>query len=104
MKRCLGSPWVAVKKLLQEAQVAIKHAQQQEKIYVSGKPQILLGRQLREEGDDALSVLYKANFPPELYVRGGKLARMRVDEKGTPMIETMSDTILIQRLARIADF
>jgi hypothetical protein len=104
MKRCDAFSWLTFKKLMQEAQTKIKQAQREEKIYVSGRPQIRLGRQLREEGDDALSALYKANIPPEIYIRGGKLARVRLNEKHTPMIETMTDTMLIERLTRVADF
>src|SRR5579859_133483 len=101
MQKCKGFSWIAFKKLLQEAQTTMKRAQARDRAYVSGRPQVLLGRQLREEGDDALSALSKANTPPEIYVRGGKLARVRLDEKASPIIEAMTDTMIIVRLTQI---
>lgn len=34
------------------------------------------------------------NDPPTVFVRGGRLARVRCDERGRPQIETLTDASL----------
>src|SRR5436305_3629480 len=104
MQKDKAFSWSSFKKLLAEAKSAQRKREQEERAYVTGRPQILLGRQEREELDDALSALYKANTTPVMFVQGGKLVRIRRDEKGTPMIEAMTDNMIIDRLIRVADF
>ncbi len=54
-----------------------------------------------EIADDALSALIEANDPPTLFVRAGKLTRVREDENGRPIIEMLSDAHLRERLGRV---
>ena len=71
----------------------------------TGRPVIVVtNRPLRDVADDALAVLLAANQPPEIYVRGAWLTRVRVDETGRPLIEPLSEAALRGRLTRIADF
>jgi hypothetical protein len=51
--------------------------------------------------DDALGALIAANHPPTLFVRAGKLTRVRADENGRPIIEFLSDAHLRERLGRV---
>src|SRR5437763_15773769 len=46
----------------------------------------------------------EANAPPRLYVRQGRLVRIRADEHGRPIIDAATEAILKHRLARVADF
>ncbi len=70
-----------------------------------GLPRIEVSdRPLRDMADDALRVLTAANTPPEVFVRSGALARVRADEQGRPIIETITETHLRGRLTRLANF
>jgi len=51
--------------------------------------------------DDALRALIAANNPPTLFIRAGKLTRVRADENGKPIIEILSDAHLRERLGRV---
>jgi hypothetical protein len=68
-------------------------------------PSILIkpGR-LPKTTSDALLALEKANMPPENFVRSGVLVRFKVDEQLRPMLEVVDESMLISRLARVADF
>ncbi len=74
------------------------------KSFESGKPRILLGQQLDVEVNAILAELYRANNPPMIFVRGGYLARIRLDEKQKPEIEILTEHMLLGRIAHIADF
>lgn len=65
---------------------------------------IVTDRPLRDISTDGLQALIKANEPPVLFVRSGKLARVRADEKGQPLIEELSEATLRGRLARVSDW
>jgi hypothetical protein len=65
---------------------------------------ITTDRPLREITGDALTALMTANNPPTIFQRGTTLTRLRLDERGAPFIETMSDAALRGRLARVADW
>lgn len=65
---------------------------------------VINNRQLRDVTADALKALEEANEPPVLFVRGGKLARVRTDEKKGPMIDTVGECELRAHLARAADY
>jgi hypothetical protein len=68
-------------------------------------PKIVVNnRHLREVTTEALSALAARNDPPELFVRSGRLVRVREDENGIPEIQTMEDSHVKGRLARVADF
>lgn len=62
------------------------------------------GRKLREITKDALVALAKSNNPPIYFVRGGTVVRFRTDEHNLPMLESVNESMLIGRLARVADF
>ena len=67
---------------------------------------IVTSRQLREISDDSLSALEAANnFDGQnLYIRSGMLTTLREDEKGSPKIQLVNETILRGRLTRAANF
>jgi hypothetical protein len=68
-------------------------------------PKIVVNnRHLREVTAEALSALAARNDPPELFVRAGRLVRVREDENGIPEIQVMEDSHVKGRLARVADF
>jgi hypothetical protein len=68
-------------------------------------PKIVVNnRHLREVTAEALNALAARNDPPELFVRAGRLVRVREDENGIPEIQTMEDSHVKGRLARVADF
>jgi hypothetical protein len=70
-----------------------------------GLPKIVVNnRHLREVTAEALSALAALNNPPELFVRAGRLVRVREDENGIPEIQAMEDSHVKGRLARVADF
>jgi hypothetical protein len=67
-------------------------------------PKIVVNnRHLREVTAEALNALAARNDPPELFVRAGRLVRVREDENGIPEIQTMEDSHVKGRLARVAD-
>jgi hypothetical protein len=68
------------------------------------RPEIITGRQLYEMSAEALAALYENNSPPRLYNRSGEIARIRVDERGQPKIEQVTDVILRHHLSEVADF
>jgi hypothetical protein len=75
--------------------------------YIEGRglPKIVVNnRHLREVTAEALSALAALNNPPELFVRAGRLVRVREDENGIPEIQAMEDSHVKGRLARVADF
>jgi hypothetical protein len=68
-------------------------------------PKIVVNnRHLREVTSEALSALATRNDPPELFVRAGRLVRVREDENGIPEIQVLEDSHVKGRLARVADF
>ena len=72
---------------------------------IASLPSILVsGRKLREITRDFISALTISNNPPMYFVRGGTVVRFRTDEHNMPMLETINESMLIGRLARVADF
>jgi hypothetical protein len=68
-------------------------------------PKIVVNnRHLREVTAEAMEALALHNNPPEIFVRAGRLVRVREDENGIPEIQTMEDSHVKGRLARSADF
>jgi hypothetical protein len=68
-------------------------------------PKIVVNnRQLPEVTTEALAALAARNDPPEIFVRGGRLVRVREDENGIPEIQVMEDSHIKGRLARVANF
>lgn len=68
-------------------------------------PQIVAkDRQLREISTDAVSALVGANSPPRLFVRGGLITRVLVDEKGRAIAKSVNEAELRGALTRSADY
>lgn len=67
---------------------------------------IVTSRQLREISDNSLKALEAANNldGQNLYIRSGMLTTLREDEKGSPKIQPVNETILRGRLTRAANF
>src|SRR5262245_40281565 len=61
-------------------------------------------RPLREVTDQASQALARMNEPPEIFVRHGRLVRVRRDEKHRPFVEDLSENRLRHHLARVAEF
>jgi hypothetical protein len=68
-------------------------------------PRIVVNnRHLRDVTEEAIAALDERNNPPEIFVRAGRLVRVREDENGIPEIQIMEDSHVKGRLARVADF
>jgi hypothetical protein len=61
-------------------------------------------RKLRNVTKDAIGALERSNNPPIYFLRGGSLVRFRTDEHDMPLLETINESMLIGRLARVANF
>ncbi len=61
-------------------------------------------RHLRDKTEDALAALVKNNEPPAIFVRGGQLARVSVDEANRAVITGLTVPMLRGTLARCANF
>jgi len=61
-------------------------------------------RHLRDKTEDALAALVKNNEPPAIFVRGGQLARVPVDESNRAVITCLTVPMLRGTLARCANF
>lgn len=61
------------------------------------------GRQLRDVSHDVLAAVLEHNDPPELYMRGGQLVRVRSDEKGRPIVDMLSESQLRHRVSQCCD-
>jgi hypothetical protein len=68
-------------------------------------PKIVVNnRQLPEVTAEAIAALAARNDPPEVFVRTGRLVRVRENENGIPEIQVMEDSHIKGRLARVAKF
>jgi hypothetical protein len=65
---------------------------------------VVNNRQLPDVTAEAIEALAARNNPPEIFVRAGRLVRVREDENGTPEIQPMDDPHIKGRLARVADY
>jgi len=65
---------------------------------------VVNNRHLRDVTADALEALAEHNCPPAVFVRGGRLVRVRENENRIPEVQTMEDNHVKGRLARVADF
>jgi hypothetical protein len=65
---------------------------------------VVNNRQLPEVTAEAIEALAASNDPPEIFVRAGRLVRVREDENGTPEIQPMDDPHIKGRLARVANY
>jgi hypothetical protein len=68
-------------------------------------PKIVVNnRQLPDVTAEAIEALEAHNDPPEIFVRAGRLVRVREDENGSPQIQSMDDPHIKGRLARVANY
>lgn len=68
-------------------------------------PKIIVNnRQLPDVTTEAIEALEAHNGPPEIFVRAGRLVRVREDENGSPQIQPMDDPHIKGRLARVANY
>jgi hypothetical protein len=68
-------------------------------------PEIVVnGRPLRELTAEAFETLMLANEPPDIFVRHGRLVRVRRDEKRRPVVEELFENQVRHHLARVAEF
>ena len=68
-------------------------------------PKIVVNnRQLPEVTAEAIEALAAHNNPPAIFVRAGRLVRVREDENGSPEIQPMDDSHIKGRLARVANY
>ena len=61
-------------------------------------------RQLRDVGGEASSALVSGNDPPSVFVRGGRLVRVRLDENNQPIIDDIGEAEVRVLLAQRANF
>src|SRR5215475_10244310 len=61
-------------------------------------------RPLRDVTSDAFEAVMLTNEPSELFVRHGRLVRVRRDEKRRPFVEELSENHVRHHLARVAEF
>src|SRR5262249_57640190 len=61
-------------------------------------------RPLPDVTHEAFRELNLTNEPPEIFVRHGRLVRVRRDEKHRPFVEDISENRLRHHLARVAEF
>lgn len=61
-------------------------------------------RHHREISEDAYQALLASNDPPRVFVRSGRLARIKLDEDGRPVAEEMGAECLKYELDRAANF
>ncbi|HUU96944.1 MAG TPA: hypothetical protein VM487_14490, partial [Phycisphaerae bacterium] len=65
---------------------------------------VVSNRQLREKTQDAVKALEAQNNPPQIFRRGGGLARIVTDEQGRPKAQMMGDAEVRSHLSRAASF
>jgi hypothetical protein len=65
---------------------------------------IVSNRQMRDQSDDALGALKRANDPHRLFERSGQLVRVRHDENRRPMIKAVNESALRGEMERSANF
>ena len=69
------------------------------------RPQIQVNlRQLRDVSADVVASLVESNDPPTLFVRGGKLVRVKSDGKGFVVVEDHDEKSLRQRCGEAANY
>ena len=65
---------------------------------------VVNNRRLPEVTAEAIEALAAHNDPPEIFVRAGRIVRVREDEDRIPEIQAMEDSHIKGRLARVANF
>ena len=65
---------------------------------------IVSNRPLRDVTQDAMDAVIVGNDPPSTFVRSGDLTRVREDELGRPIIESLGESHLRGVMARTADY
>lgn len=90
---------------LRELKGAVSRVRKSKRAGKSGDyPELVVSnRQLRDMGNDAIRLLECSNVPPTLFVRSGAVCQVVEDEHGRPVIRTVTDEIILARLAKICD-
>ncbi len=71
----------------------------------AGLPMIMIDdRQLSDLTLQSMAAIKRANSPPSVFVRGGVLARVVLDERGIPVIEQMDMARVRCRLTDVSNF
>lgn len=90
---------------LKEAVTAERKRARQEHRDQSGLPEVeCADRPLRDRREDTVRTLHEANDPPRLFVRGGVLARVYLDERGQTRIGAMDEAALRNRMTDTAEY
>lgn len=91
---------------LRELKSAVGRAGKSKRAGDSGAfPELVVNnRQLRDMGNEAIRLLEHSNVPPTLFVRSGVVCQVVEDECGRPVIRTVTDEIIVARLAKTCDF
>lgn len=99
---CVGKTWADVRELKEPGYKDRVH----KALYLTGLPVIVVNnRQLRDITTEVLVALYETNAAkPEIFTRGGSLARVSKDAKGNPYIEPLSESALRGIITRSANF
>lgn len=63
---------------------------------------VVTNRPMPAVTQEALAALEQRNVPPALFVRSGAVVRVRTDERGRPVIDTVTEAMLRGRMARTA--
>jgi hypothetical protein len=67
-------------------------------------PIVVSNRQLRDPTMEATIALYRANDPPFIFVRQGKLMNVALDERHRPYIDLVNKAALRNQLTKVANF
>ncbi len=62
------------------------------------------GRQLRDLSNEALAAIHAVNQPPSLFLRDGRMARIRCNETARPVVDELTLDAVVGHLSRVADF
>lgn len=91
---------------LRELKGAVSRTRKSQRAGESGEyPELVVSnRQLRDMGDEAISLLERANVPPTIFVRSGALCQVVEDERGRPVIRAVTEDIVLARLSKTCDF
>jgi hypothetical protein len=73
-----------------------------DKSLLKGSEIVINNRSLADVSSDAISALHATNYPPTVFVRGGEMVRIVVDERGLTKIKNLGTPALRGILARAA--
>jgi hypothetical protein len=68
------------------------------------RPLVVVNNALHEIADNAQQAMEEAYHPPQVFLRGGMLVYVRIDEQHIPHIVPLGEAALRDRLSQIANF